>query len=163
MVMKRTGNGKENGYTMKQIADELGVNKMKVYRTITKNHIKEHHKNGQTLYFDEMGKNGIEDIIKNQTTKKNQFKNNGVNKKNGENLIISLNDRIKSQKEQINNLTRLLDQSQQLQLMNVKKIEKLEANTNLLKLNKGNKNSAKNKDATRNKKVHKNFWKRLFG
>jgi len=39
--------------TVKQIADEIGIDKQKVYRHIKKNHIKEAHQNGGAMYYDE--------------------------------------------------------------------------------------------------------------
>lgn len=59
-------NGK-NGYSMKDIADLIGVSKMRVYRTITKNHYKERYKVGQTLYFDETVKNLLKKELKGES------------------------------------------------------------------------------------------------
>lgn len=39
--------------TIKQIADELGIDKQRVYRYIKKNHINEAHQNGSVMYYDE--------------------------------------------------------------------------------------------------------------
>ena len=39
--------------TIKQIADELNVNKQRVYRYIKKNHITEAHQKNGVMYYDE--------------------------------------------------------------------------------------------------------------
>lgn len=115
-------NGK-NGYSMKDIADLIGVSKMRVYRTITKNHYKERYKVGQTLYFDETVKNLLKKELKGEsvTDERNSEKN--------EYLVEELRDRVQSQQIQIVNLTKILDQSQQLQLMAENKIKQLESKT----------------------------------
>ena len=43
----------DNGYSMKEIAAKLGVNKMKVYRAIKKLNIAEQYENHNTMYFSE--------------------------------------------------------------------------------------------------------------
>lgn len=45
--------------SMKQIADELGIDKQKVYRFINNNHIKETVQKGQTKLYDETVQNRI--------------------------------------------------------------------------------------------------------
>lgn len=54
----------KQGWTMKQIADELSVNKMRVYRTISRLGLTETFKKGQTLYFDQEAKNAVESAIR---------------------------------------------------------------------------------------------------
>lgn len=95
-------------WTMKQIADNLGVNKMKVYRTVTNNSIPYAYKKGQTLYFNATSKATIEDLIT-----PNQSKITKLSLA----VLKSLNEEIASQQEQIARLTKLLDQSQKLQLL----------------------------------------------
>jgi len=111
----------KNGYSIKEIADAIGVSKMKVYRTITKNHYKEQYKVGQTLYFDETVKTLLEKELKELTVTEDR------NKEQKDYLVNELKDRVQSQQEQIVKLTRLLDQSQQLQLMAENKIKELES------------------------------------
>lgn len=150
-------NGK-NGYSMKEMADLMGVSKMKVYRTITKNHYKEQYKVGQTLYFDETVKNLLEKDLKEISVTE------GHNTEQKDNLVEELKDRVQSQQEQIVKLTRLLDQSQQLQLMAENKIKQLENKT----ADEQDKNDVSDKDtqsedvdmSTDN--VERGFWSRLF-
>ncbi|WP_237047517.1 helix-turn-helix domain-containing protein [Lentilactobacillus curieae] len=96
---------------MKQIADDLGVNKMRVYRTISKNNISESFKKGQALYFDEKAKTTIENLINPSSNRQLPTTNVSAS------VLRSLNEEIASQQEQIERLTQLLDQSQKLQLL----------------------------------------------
>lgn len=52
------------GKTMKQIADYVGCPKIKVYRYIKANHIKEAFTNGNTMYYDETVADEIISAIK---------------------------------------------------------------------------------------------------
>ena len=52
--------------TMKQIADEIGVDKQRVYRYIRRNNITESHQDAGTMYYDE----SAEILIKSQFEKK---------------------------------------------------------------------------------------------
>ena len=45
--------------TIKQIADEIGLDKQKVYRFIKKNHINEAHQKNGVMYYDEAVKSHI--------------------------------------------------------------------------------------------------------
>lgn len=45
--------------TIKQIADQLGIDKQKVYRFIKNNHIKEDHQDHITKYYDEIAESHI--------------------------------------------------------------------------------------------------------
>ncbi len=58
---------------MKQIADELGVNKMRVYRTISRLNLTEAFKRGQTLYFNQDAKDAIEQAINQQVSLRKQL------------------------------------------------------------------------------------------
>lgn len=148
----------KNGYSIKKIADLIGVSKMKVYRTITKNHYKEQYKVGQTLYFDETVKNLLEKELKEVSVTEDH------NTEQKDYLVDELKDRVQSQQEQIVKLTKLLDQSQQLQLMAENKIKQLENKT----ADEQDKNDVSDKDtqsedvdmSTDN--VERGFWSRLF-
>lgn len=45
--------------TIKQIADELGIDKQRVYRYIRKNHINEAHQKNGVMYYDEVAESSI--------------------------------------------------------------------------------------------------------
>jgi len=148
----------KNGYSIKKIADLIGVSKMKVYRTITRNHYKEQYKVGQTLYFDETVKNLLEKELKEVSVTEDH------NTEQKDYLVDELKDRVQSQQEQIVKLTRLLDQSQQLQLMAENKIKQLE---NKMTDEQDRKDSVEEPVQTSNvdntvAKAERGFWSRLF-
>ena len=148
----------KNGYSIKKIADLIGVSKMKVYRTITRNHYKEQYKVGQTLYFDETVKNLLEKELKEVSVTEDH------NTEQKDYLVDELKDRVQSQQEQIVKLTRLLDQSQQLQLMAENKIKQLEIK---MTGEQDKKESAEEPVQTSNvdntvAKAERGFWSRLF-
>lgn len=148
----------KNGYSMKEIADSIGVSKMKVYRTITKKHYKEQYKVGQTLYFDETVKKLLYKDLKQVTVTE------GHNTEQKNYLVDELKDRVQSQQEQIVKLTKLLDQSQQLQLMAENKIKQLENKTTDEQVRK---DSSEKTVQTSNvedtvAKAERGFWSRLF-
>ncbi len=127
----------KQGWTMKQIADELGVNKMRVYRTISRLNLKEAYKRGQTLYFDKAARKAVETAIQGGKTQVNtsQPKANqsqptahstNSNPPANNELIKALSNRIEMQQNQIESLTRLLDQSQRLQLISEQRTQKIE-------------------------------------
>lgn len=149
---------KKNGYSIKKIADLIGVSKMKVYRAITRNHYKEQYKVGQTLYFDETVKNLLEKELKEVSVTEDH------NTEQKDYLVDELKDRVQSQQEQIVKLTRLLDQSQQLQLMAENKIKQLE---NKMTDEQDRKDSVEEPIQTSNvdntvAKSERGFWSRLF-
>lgn len=149
---------KKNGYSIKKIADLIGVSKMKVYRAITRNHYKEQYKVGQTLYFDETVKNLLEKELKEVSVTEDH------NTEQKDYLVDELKDRVQSQQEQIVKLTRLLDQSQQLQLMADNKIKQLE---NKMTDEQDRKDSVEEPVQTSNvdntvAKAERGFWSRLF-
>jgi len=131
---------------------------MKVYRAITRNHYKEQYKVGQTLYFDETVKNLLEKELKEVSVTEDH------NTEQKDYLVDELKDRVQSQQEQIVKLTRLLDQSQQLQLMAENKIKQLE---NKMTGEQDKKESAEEPVQTSNvdntvAKAERGFWSRLF-
>lgn len=149
---------KKTGYSIKKIADLIGVSKMKVYRAITRNHYKEQYKVGQTLYFDETVKNLLEKELKEVSVTEDH------NTEQKDYLVDELKDRVQSQQEQIVKLTRLLDQSQQLQLMAENKIKQLE---NKMTDEQDRKDSVEEPVQTSNvdntvAKSERGFWSRLF-
>lgn len=149
---------KKTGYSIKKIADLIGVSKMKVYRAITRNHYKEQYKVGQTLYFDETVKNLLEKELKEVSVTEDH------NTEQKDYLVDELKNRVQSQQEQIVKLTRLLDQSQQLQLMAENKIKQLE---NKMTDEQDRKDSVEEPVQTSNvdntvAKAERGFWSRLF-
>lgn len=70
----------DNGYSMKEIAAKLGVNKMKVYRAIKKLNITEQYENHNTMYFSETDMNTIiKEIESSNSIQKNVTSNGQIN------------------------------------------------------------------------------------
>lgn len=129
--------------TIKQLADELGVDKQKVYRYIKKNHIKEvnqeciseaSQKNG-VKYYDEVAeiliKQGFSNNIASDKVHQNYINDTVVDSllKQIETLRNELdvkNEQIKEKDKQISDTLRALDQAQQLQAMAESKVKLLE-------------------------------------
>ncbi|MBE6025204.1 MAG: hypothetical protein E7231_18855 [Cellulosilyticum sp.] len=121
--------------TIKQIADNLGLDKQKVYRFIKKNHINEVHQKNGVMYFDEAVESLIKSHFSKITTsseahqitsndavidvlvKQSEILKNELEIKNKQ--IDELNKRLKENQ-------RLLDQQQQLQAIAENKIKLLE-------------------------------------
>ena len=132
MVVIPLDKNEQQGWTMKQIADELGVNKMRVYRTISRLNLKEAYKKEQALYFDVTAKTAIENAIRQTGTTTSNQSATGSQSSIANEFAESLNDRIKSQQDQIENLTKLLDQSQRLQLVAEKRTSEAEKKIGVL-------------------------------
>lgn len=133
--------------TIKQIADELGIEKQKVYRYIKKNHIKEAHqecisealqKNG-TKYYDEVAesliKQGFNDNTASDEVQQEVHHNHiddtmiDVIMKQIEVLKNELdvkNEQIKEKDKQLSDTLKALDQAQHLQAIAENKVKLLE-------------------------------------
>lgn len=107
--------------TLKEIADELGVDKQKVYRFVKKNHINEVLQSASVKQYDEVAQR----LIKQHFSEKvcvNEAHQNHINDAVFDALLKQLEEKDK----QIDELHRLLGQEQQLNAINQKKIELLE-------------------------------------
>lgn len=114
--------------TIKQIADELNVNKQRVYRYIKKNHITEAHQKNGVMYYDENAQKQITSYfrrveLENITSEKSLASASfDVLLKQSE----MLKNELEAKNEQIAQLQKLLDQQQQLNAMTAQKLEMLE-------------------------------------
>lgn len=137
--------------SLKQIADEIGIDKQKVYRFVTKNHIKESHQIGKTKQYNE----AVEKLIK------HQFDQEVIHQEPVRNHIEkSVFDVIEKQLEeksnqlkvkdlQIDKLNQALNQQQQLHLkLQQDMTHLLESNQQLLEY--------------KSEQENKGFWARLF-
>ena len=117
----------------KEIADRFGVTKQKVYRCIKLNHIKEAHsevvKGNTVLMYDKQAIEQIESILKGGASVSSEavheVHHEAVNEALNEAVLKQLdilNEQLKAKDRQIENLTKLLDQEQQLNAMNQQKI-----------------------------------------
>lgn len=133
--------------TIKQISDELGVDKQKVYRYIKKNHIKEVHqecigealqKNG-TKYYDEVAesliKQGFSDNIASDEVQQ-EVHHNHIDDAVIDTLLEQIeilrneldvkNEQIKEKDKQLSDTLKALDQAQQLHAIAENKVKLLE-------------------------------------
>lgn len=121
--------------TIKQIADEIGLDKQKVYRFIKKNHINEAHQKNGVMYYDE----AVESLIKSHFSKITT--SNEAHQTTSNDAVIDvlmkqseiLKNELEIKNKQIDELNkrleenqRLLDQQQQLQAIAENKIKMLE-------------------------------------
>ena len=122
--------------TIKQIADDLQVDKQKVYRYIKANHINDvHHEalqKGKTKYYDEVAQTQIRKAFETKSTSKRST-SKSTSKVHHEALnealldtIDMLKNELKTKNEQIENLHTLLDQEQKLRLVAEDMIHALE-------------------------------------
>ena len=117
----------------KEIADKFGVTKQKVYRCIKLNHIKEAHsevvKGNTVLMYDKQAIERIEGILKGGASVSSEavyeVHHEAVNEVVLKQLDI-LNEQLQAKDKQIENLQRIIDQEQQLNMANHKKILLLE-------------------------------------
>lgn len=162
--------------TMRQIAADSGVSKMTVYRIVTRERIKGRYGNDRALHFDDTAEQAIVAALGHDKNKndRNRDDNSDISSDaipdtSKTDLALALNDRIESQQQQIEHLTRLLNQSQQLQLMAEQKLKRLEKPQN------GPKSEPEAKDnqihnhapeasvkAESSPEQPRSFWQRLF-
>lgn len=112
--------------TCKQIADEIGVKKINVYRYVTKYHSNDIHRINDMIYIDmELEKKIIERFKKN--TKKNVLDDDtkevyhevhqDIHSDISDDMVLeTLREQLKQKDEQILNLQRLLENQQKLTL-----------------------------------------------
>lgn len=115
--------------TMKQIADDLGVSKQRVYRHIKKNHINEAHQENGVMYYDE----AVQEQIKQAFAENEAYReahHEAHHEAHQKHINDTVNEALLKQLEekdrQIAELMKLLDQSQQLQAISEQKILLLE-------------------------------------
>lgn len=129
--------------TIKQIADDLGVDKQKVYRFIQKNHINEvhheaHQKNG-VKYYDEAAQMLIKQGFSDKATLNEVHREvlqNHIKSTSNEAVLKQIDvlqeqikikdEEIKAKNQQIEQLHKLLDQEQQLRMVSEQKILQIE-------------------------------------
>ena len=143
----------------KQIADKLNLPKQKVYRCIKLNHIKEAHtetvKGNTVLMYDKQAIEQIESILQGGASTSSEVHQKAVHDTVNETVLKQLeilNEQLKTKDKQIENLTKLLDQEQQLNAMNQQKILALET-----KLEEPNETDPKESD-----EIQKGFWAKIF-
>lgn len=121
--MIKTSEG-EKLYSQKDIADRLGTSKSTVYRIIKELGLKHSTKQSQTMLYDESVLNAVRKSFEARKLTQNSSTESG---RNSDELIAQLKDDLQHEREQVANLTKLLDQSQQLQLSLQQQIKALKA------------------------------------
>lgn len=95
--------------TIKQIADELGVPKQRVYRYIKSNHINEAHQENGVMYYDDVAEMAIKQAFsQNSTTSKetHETHQNHIN----DTVIDVLRNQLEVKDKQIEQLQRTVEQ-----------------------------------------------------
>lgn len=130
--------------TLKQLADELGVDKQKIYRFVKKIDIPASSEVKQTKYYDETAQKLIKAQFNRITTSNERCgeAHQKAHQKTGESLILEQlikelevknkqikdqNDQLIAKDKQLENLQKLLDQEQQLHFATQQKLKLLEA------------------------------------
>lgn len=115
--------------TIKQVADEIGISKQKLYRYIKANHINEVHHDVGVIYIDD----ALESLLKQHFLDNDTHRDAHQNTSNDTVLIQSLEaqiellkDQLKKKDEQIVKSQELLKNQQVLTLQANQKIELLE-------------------------------------
>lgn len=116
--------GGEKLYSQKDIADRIGTSKSTVYRIIKELGLKHSTKQSQTMLYDESVLKSVKKDFENRKLVQGSVNESA---KSNDELIAQLKDDLQHERETVANLTRLLDQSQQLQLSLQQQIKALKA------------------------------------
>lgn len=141
--------------TIKQIADEIGIDKQKAYRYIKKNHIKETHQKSGVMYYDEATEKLIiqafsKDAVSSETHQKH------INDTVNDMLISMLQKELEIKNKQIEELTSIV--KQQAESINADRHNEL-AET----LIEGQQQLITDGEPQKEKvKKQQSFWSRLF-
>jgi len=92
--------------TIKQLADEVGIDKQRVYRFIKKNHINEAHQKAGVMYYDD----AVKKLIKQHFTKDDHI-NEAHQTTSLDALIDTLRNELNIKNEQIRELNERLAES----------------------------------------------------
>lgn len=118
--------------TIKQLSDEIGVDKQKVYRYIKKNHINEAHQKSGVMYYDEAVQKQIKQALSQNEVHQdhiNEAHQNHINEAVIDTLLKQsemLKNELEAKNKQIAEMQKLLDQEQQLRMAEHQKILLLE-------------------------------------
>ena len=121
--MIKTSEG-EKLYSQKDIADRIGTSKSTVYRIIKGLGLKHSTKQSQTMLYDESVLKSVKKDFENRKLVQGSVNESA---KSNDELIAQLKDDLQHERETVANLTRLLDQSQQLQLSLQQQLKALKA------------------------------------
>lgn len=114
----------EKLYSQKDIADRVGTSKSTVYRIIKELGLKNATKQSQTMLYDE---SVLKAVRKDFEARKLNQNSPAESAHSNDELIAQLKDDLQHEREQVANLTKLLDQSQKLQLNLQQQLKALKA------------------------------------
>ena len=125
--------------TIKQIADELGIDKQRVYRYIKKNCINEAHQKNGVMYYDDVAESAIKQGLSGKSTSgeaHHEAHQNRINEAVIDTLLNQSemlkkeleikNKQIEELNERLSENQKLLDQEQQLHAMTKQELKMLE-------------------------------------
>lgn len=161
--MIKTSEG-EKLYSQKDIADRLGTSKSTVYRIIKELGLKHSTKQSQTMLYDESVLNAVRKSFEARKLTQNSSTESG---QNSDELIAQLKDDLQHEREQVANLTKLLDQSQQLQLSLQQQIKALKAPQDSSGASESDSKSnseenAEGKEKTTTESEKLKWWQKIF-
>ena len=128
--------------TIKQVAEEIGISKQKLYRYVKAHHINDVHRIESTIYIDDALENELYQHFNNSTASADAHQNIS-----NDAVIDTLMMQLKKKDEQIEKLQQLLDQEQQLHLQTQNKLMLLEHK----------------EEEEQQQEEKKGFWSKLFG
>lgn len=161
--MIKTSEG-EKLYSQKDIADRLGTSKSTVYRIIKELGLKHSTKQSQTMLYDESVLKSVKKDFENRKLVQGSVNESA---KSNDELIAQLKDDLQHEREQVANLTKLLDQSQQLQLNLQQQIKALQAPQEATAASESNSKTNDDETTKDTEKAAKEpeklkWWQRIF-
>lgn len=161
--MIKTSEG-EKLYSQKDIADRLGTSKSTVYRIIKELGLKNATKQSQTMLYDE---SVLKAVRKDFEARKLNQNSPAESVHSNDELIAQLKDDLQHEREQVANLTKLLDQSQQLQLNLQQQIKALQAPQEATAASESNSKTNDDETTKDTEKAAKEpeklkWWQRIF-
>lgn len=154
----------EKLFSQKDIADRVGTSKSTVYRIIKELGLKNSTKKSQTMLYDESVLNAVRKSFEARKLAQNSSTESG---QNSDELIAQLKDDLQHEREQVANLTKLLDQSQQLQLSLQQQIKLLKAPQDSSGASESNSKSSseentEGKEKTTTEPEKLKWWQKIF-
>ena len=154
----------EKLYSQKDIADRVGTSKSTVYRIIKELGLKNATKQSQTMLYDE---SVLKAVRKDFEARKLNQNSPAESVHSNDELIAQLKDDLQHEREQVANLTKLLDQSQKLQLNLQQQLKALKAPQ---KATTASENNSKANDDETTKNTEKattepdklKWWQKIF-
>ena len=120
--------------TVKQLADELNITKQKLYRYIKKNHINDVHHDAGVMYIDDALESTIKSAFQENDVHHDVHQNH-INDAVFDALLKQLEQKdkqINELNERLSETNKLLDQEQQLNGYNQKRLEELTSHNQAL-------------------------------